>query len=223
MRLCDYFLKADRKLDLSSPEAGRKWLESVPLGAFALSDEPESWTERAQRDWQRNVLALRSIAKRLKQKSRRGTDRQRSQWIKEDAVAFYYVAMMYPHSWAADVLFKGCLPQHEILPSGPRERKCGSDFNYFLSREDWTGPGNQEDEWGVFWQKVFYSLLFNRGGICEWCFKELPAKTRRRRYHKKCYYEKWYREQKKDPEKTEAMREKWAADKKRQRTQKPHQ
>jgi hypothetical protein len=214
MRFCDYLLRADEKYILLNPAAAWKWLQRQPYGLFAPAD---SWTERAKKNWRHNLLALRAIARRLERKPPRILSRNQLEKCREmDEVAFRYVHLMRPYPQfrpgAPDVLFQGTCIGLQLLTThqaDPHDLALGLGVHGVA-----LGGGYWQNDWDVFWQHVFYSLLSECGvAVCGTCGKELEpfTKTGRRRRQRQCgncAWKKWRAKQSQA-----RMRQKWLTDK----------
>jgi hypothetical protein len=223
MQTWEYLLAADRRADLSDPAAAWAWIQGQPWGA---STEERFWTEPARRDWRRNVLVLRSVARRLSRKCPRLLPAEvKEAFRNEDAVAYSYIGMLvksvlHPDG-GPDLLFVDSYSGFRLLPgvfdprTGRRRSVEGTPEEYCL------------DDWCVFWQVVFHGLLDDRSpnpaaregspAICQTCGTFLGKRTRTGRQKKqqqcgKCRWRKWRRKQSK-----KKMRSKWREDKQQQK------
>jgi hypothetical protein len=216
MELWEYLLAADRRSDLSEPAAAWAWIQTQPWGS---ATEGGRWTDRAKAEWRPNLLALRGIARRLQRKRpRRLTEDQVAALRDEDWVAYRYIRLMHPCALHPDggsaVLFGDAYLGFRLMPTRP---VVGSAA--LMGRESLDGTPEEYwiDDWAVFWQVVFHSLLQDGGpAVCQTCGAFLGRQTKTGRHKKqrqcgKCRWRKWRAKQPK-----KKMREKWKQDKRNQ-------
>jgi hypothetical protein len=212
--LWEYLLRRDEELDLSQPEAAKAWFLGPP---WSYDAGLSWWTRKARSNWTRNLLALRSLALRLKGKRTARTGaRDLQQDLKADDVLFEHVRMLRP------------VPT--FLEPASREGLSAETWHGIMHAPGVRGPGGERvaaeedqalywrDDFDFFWQAVFLSLLSDTGpGFCGQCGRELPAKTKagrpaRKRICPRCSYRNWWERQPKGK-----RREKWRADAKKKR------
>jgi hypothetical protein len=222
MRLCDYVLAADAKVDLADQKAARDWLTAQrwwPKEATGPDGVDAPYTDlfadqTVLREWERNVICLRSLSHRLTGKRpRRPYYEHPTTHITADNVLNGFLEMM---RWGA-----------VQLPGGPRAPD-------YLTQKTFGGLLPQPTRGGtpvplhaanffdlaVFWQCVFYSLVSDAPpNVCAQCGCELKAQTdtgrrSRRTLCKRCTWQKWRRKQPK-----KKMRDKWKAEKREARAE----
>jgi len=191
MRFWEYLFRHDQQLDLSKPKTALTWLQSQPWGPRG------QWTERTRANWTRNILALRSLAQRLKGKRRlrqpalRGIEADRD----ADCILFDYQRRMAPCLivkppggllTASNLLGRRLLPTVALQPPIPLDK----DGRHLLTRQAVELPieaGKDDmlgrlffwrDDGDVFWQVVFESLLDDSNvAVCQTCGAVLGERT----------------------------------------------
>jgi hypothetical protein len=184
MLLWRFVLEADRKLDLAHPVRATAWLRAQWWGTTEL---PAGWAH--------NVLALRSLARRLK--GRRGTRSVPTGDENEalaDRTAYGYLRWMRlsviqrrPGGPLSAVNFLGikALPTYPLPPGG---LPLGAESKSILARMsfEWDETDTQamvrdvfwRDDGSVFWQIVFFGVLTDSGAaVCTLCGRGLGERT----------------------------------------------
>jgi hypothetical protein len=207
VQLWEYVLGEDQRNDLSDLDSAQDWIRAQPWGVFW---RPTWWTPRARENWGRNLLALRSLARRLKGRRLRhpapkGEDHDRE----ADAVAFGYLGLMHPSVHVKDespgVLtasnFLGVRLSPTVVLDGRRTAFFEDPAHFWFNDFDF------------FWQVVFHSLLVGSGpATCQECGALLGDTTPKNRPKKQrlCDRCRWRRWRKKQP--AEKMRARWRDD-----------
>ena len=212
MKLWEFVLAADKKLDLSKAKQARDWLASQPWG------QPVS-ASLTLPVWVLNLSALRSIARRLKGKttarpSGRLTDAQ------ADTVAAQSLAKL--SAWAertpagkplSKTTYRGVRLYPTYLARDRMDAQ-GKPARIVAAQEWKAGFPNSEvfwwDDGSLYWQLVFLSLLEDSGpAICKTCGAMLGNVTptghkSKTSLCKKCLWKNWYAKQS-----TEQKRKRW--------------
>jgi hypothetical protein len=222
MRLYEYLLAEDARYDLHDLGAATSWLFGRP---WWPQDDPDGsrtgnpgfWREEDQAAWQRNILALRSLARRLARKR---------------------VRHGFPDTPHDRRLFDKVLREHlarmRLVVRDDGRRVKG--VRPALSRASFVGltpwPTLEQGgivtpmvpdvanfcRLGVFWQCVFYSLVSGDfAPACERCGTLLPARTKtgrasRQKLCEGCRWASWWARQP-----AARKRAKWRKDKRSQR------
>jgi hypothetical protein len=204
VKLWEYLVGADSKLDLSDAGRAKDWFYSQPWWGAPIT-LGLGWTTRAEQNWQKNLAALRSLARRLKK--RRGYQAEsQGEDIEADQVLFKYLDML----------------RVAVKPSAtgePLSRKSFRGWGVFPSVAN--SPGQRatvahntsrywQNDLDFFWQVVFFSLVDDDApAFCELCGRHLGDKTKRGKPIKQklcssCRHREWKRKQPK-----KKLREKW--------------
>jgi len=215
MRLAEFVLQEDRRLDLAEMVKARDWLFSLNWWPRHVGDDGKQrpfayhWSDAAQAEWQPNVNALRSLAPRLlgTRKVRRPVDGFSP--FHADVVLRQYLALMRFH--VAGGKLRAGKPQQLSAASvnvtawptvvGPHGER--------LAVQPWPARF-WENDLRVFWQCVFYSLVMTgHFPVCADCGQPLPETTKTGRRGRqsvcgRCRYQRWERRQPKA-----SLREKW--------------
>jgi hypothetical protein len=231
MRLWQYLLAEDKRIDLSTPEAAAAWLCSQPWGLRAE-------TASAPTHWTRDLLALRSLARRLRgRRPRRRAPAAPEDDAAADRIAFHYLGLMHtcvvlspPGGVLSAATFRGVslLPTYALddaLSLGPSGecviQRVAFEWQPRPSGEDVEGQLNfWREDGAVFWQIVFHSLLTDSGlAICQTCGAALGNETptgrpKKQRQCGPCRWQAWRRRQP-----PQAMRQRWRDDEKKRKTQ----
>lgn len=229
MRLWEYLLAEDQRIDLSTPGAAAAWLRRQPWGIRAdAATAPANWT--------RDLLALRSLAGRLKgRRLRRRAPAGLENDVAADRIAFHYLGLMHtcvvlspPGGVLSAATFRGVslLPTYALPaplsldPSGERViHRVAFEWQPRPSGEDVEGQLHfWREDGAVFWQIVFQSLLADSGpAICQACGAALGNETptgrpKKQRLCGRCRWQAWRRGRS-----PQEMRQRWRDDaKKRQ-------
>lgn len=201
MELWKYLLAADKKLNLSDPDAAWKWIQQQN---WQLSPNCR-WTPAAAKNWRKNLDALKCMSKRLKSRSVPDGHQE------ADTVVEYYVGMLRP-TW------RPSLHPPWVLELMPTVLDPVGERVWFRGKEDYLIQFSDWEDWDYFWQLVFRGLLTGTGlSLCKTCGAELPKNPNRRRPSRRetcdsCQWQKWRAKQPK-----KKMREKWKEDKANQR------
>src|SRR5262245_14114844 len=215
MQLWELLLRDDQRLDLSKPENALEWLLSRPWGIQGGGDW---WTERARSNWIDNILALRSLARRLKKKRLRRpvpgeaglgemmADRRLATYVGMLRVGLDYVQTGRIEGLSTRT-FKGVV----ILPSvtqhtGERIAEIPPPANFW------------RDYLEFFWQVVFQTFVTDSGpAVCKDCGASLGDKTPtgRTKKQQQCGRCRWREWRKKQPQ--GRMRRKWRTDAKKRK------
>jgi hypothetical protein len=223
MMTWEFVLRADDDNDLSDPANGQKWFNAQP---WMPTPPPPAWGGDQQQQWRRCVLALRSLAKRLKRRQPRHLAAEsRSDQLDADVLFRQYLNMLRlrldvaPRKRKRDesrlnldaipALSAAALRGLRVVPTVVRGWPAERMAIPRSAREHWYEPE-------VFWQCVFYSLVAGEvEPVCGACGSPLDptpqGRPPRRKYCKRCQYAEWRRKQ--SPER---MRKKWRQDKRRQ-------
>jgi hypothetical protein len=212
MRLFEYVLAEDRRLDLSDVQKTRVWLSERPWNVEPhLDDALSRWTP--------NLLALRSVARRLQ--GGRGvrpchgmSDRDADMVLQEhlSCVCVWPVCAVTT-SGALDFKdYRGL----QVFPTyQPRDRPpgCRTVAVAELASDSPEAETFWWDGASLFWQRVFLSLLQEGGpAICQRCGRQLVGLTpkgrpRKQSKCKQCAWRDWRAKQS-----PESMRERWKND-----------
>jgi hypothetical protein len=174
VKLWEFVLRADQRHDLSIPPVALGWLHTLPWGY------PGQWADRTGATFARNVLALRSLARRLKGKHlRRPAPVGEDFDLAADRILFHYLGMLNlrlmggPGGVLSAKGFRGLKPWPTFTLTEPMKQDTEgknvihrSPVPIELSTEtDRIGPQVQLFFWNlgtdaeVFWQWLFYSLV----------------------------------------------------------------
>jgi hypothetical protein len=201
---------AEQRRNLSNPVAAWKWIQSQPW-----CPGESLWTPRAQENWPRNLIAFRSLARRLRCKKGRVSAKKATVFQLEDGVAMSYLFLLRPvfvarsgGPWFEDTFVAVELgptmktPKVFAVPPGhPMPERIAVP-----PTEVAVQPWYTVDDWDVFWQVAFYGLLTGSGpAVCENC-GELLGRNRAKQCGK-CRRRKWW-----DKQPQEKKREKWRTD-----------
>ena len=230
MQLWQYLLAEDQRIDLSTPGAAAAWLRSQPWGLRAE-------TASAPTHWTRDLLALRSLARRL---TGRRPRRRAPAGLEDDAaadlIAFHYLGLMHtcvvlspPGGVLSAATFRGVrlLPTYALAaplslgPSGERViQRIAFGWQPRPSGEDVEGQLYfWREDGAVFWQIVFQSLLTDSGpAICQACGAALGNETptgrpKKQRQCGPCRWQAWRSRQSR-----QAMRQRWRDGAKKRKT-----
>jgi hypothetical protein len=216
MRLAEYVLVEDRRLDLADLTTARDWLFSrdwygtedskgLPLAFY--------WTAQAQEQWPINIDALRSLAWRLL-RTRKGQLKARrpvdgfSPW-RADTILGQHLGLMrlkVERPRPSMTTRRARKPQPlsaatlDLMQWPTKAPESGSSGDR-IKVQPW--PENFcEDNWQVFWQCVFYSLVLKgHFPVCSECGVALRG---RQSVCRSCSYRRWERDQSRA-----SLRKKW--------------
>jgi hypothetical protein len=181
MLLWEYLWMADRRRNLALPEAGKQWLLARP---WAVKGGMGWWTQTAQENWTNNILALRSLAARLKGKNRKPHENRRNDYPAQtfleerthDRVLSRYVGML-----------RAAVVADQTGELKGLTLKTYHGVQLFPSVTDASGERSPEeshpahfwqDDLDFFWQVVFLSFVEDRGPVvCARCGKPLAPFT----------------------------------------------
>jgi hypothetical protein len=224
MRLHEYLLEEDARLDLSDPKVAADWMASRPWwqreGArgegkpYLMNTPAGAWVE-----FGRNVVYLRSLTLRLaERKPKRPSPGGEAIHAQADAALEKFLGLM-----RLRVTFRQQKRKARPRPYLDRGSFGGVVVQPTQARRDgervpvaWGADCFHDLE--VFWQCAFYSLAAETPlNVCSGCGRELDATTKggrpaRQQFCGGCSQRRWRRKQS-----PEAMREKWKRDKRRQR------
>jgi hypothetical protein len=210
--LWEYLLTNDEQLDLAKLEQAREWFLASP---WSYDEGLGWWTPRAQSNWKRNLLALRSLACRLKgRRTARPGRTALADDLRADQVLFEYVRMLRPvPTFLETAGTKGLSPDRWCgIMHCPGVRGAGGER--LATAEDpalyW------QDDFDFFWQAAFLSFVSDTGPrFCEVCGQSLDATTpkgrpSRRRTCGRCNWRRWWGKQP-----ASSRRKKWRRDQRR--------
>jgi hypothetical protein len=227
VQLWELLLEADRRLDLADLGQALAWLHKQPWGVQG------EWPEKVREHWTRNVLALRSLAVRLKRwRPGRGRLVRKGPENNADAdqVAFGYLRLMTrvvlvapPGGPLTARNFRG-VHYRPTCPLAEGQRPTDATGRPIADRIPveadhladpamtrayfWALSGGD-----VFWQVVFDGLLADSGpAVCRSCGALLGDVTptgrhKRQQWCRRCLYKKWYAKQP-----AEKKRARWRVD-----------
>jgi hypothetical protein len=211
MKLWEYLLAANKKLDLSDPERARKWFCSQPWWGAPALGEGVGWTERAREKWPSNLKTLRSLARRLKgtrSKQPFSAEDRQADRVLHDYLGMLRVCVNDKRPVLTDPWTKKTFGGLVVLPTW-------SDSRHPATHPFFTPILYLQDDLDFFWQCVFYSLVSDGGEVfCAGCGRPLGDKTpggrpKKQQLCDRCRWRKW---RVKQP--LEKMRAKWREDKK---------
>jgi len=208
VELWEYLFTSDQKQDLAEPNAGKAWLSSQPWG---IKGDDHWWTLKAAHQWQRNILTLRSLVKRLKGRQLKCPEVIEPELA--DSVLRNYVKM-----------FRVALDRTEQRGPSDLDLTARNYRGLSISPSSRLGSGelkavepapqrHAEDDCDFFWQVVFLSLLIDgTASYCRHCGRELNTTTKTGRPTKqtlcsRCRWKRWRAKQS-----PTAMRARWKAD-----------
>jgi hypothetical protein len=191
MRLWQYLLAADRKLNLSEPRTAAAWIAAQPWGLPAAAAStpwnlPAGPAAAALDGWEANVLALRSVAVRLR-KARKVRPVSGMSPGEADLRVEFYVGYLRPFPDAertgrthvlTDKTYKGL----RLFPTYRAPDRPGRPLMIAAAELEAGVP--KSDVWWLdgallFWQFIFWGLLEDAGPvICQGCGKRLAAYTK---------------------------------------------
>jgi hypothetical protein len=224
MKLWEHLLTADRKQDLTEPEAARKWLTAQPWGT-------EKELEGILLPWPANLRALRSVARRLKGKAAARPNRGDVPTDEEaELKALFFLQRLAPwpdppEARLSAKTFRG-LRLFPTYLARDRLDEHSRPVRIVAAKELADGFPNSEVFWwdggSLFWQLAFLSLFDDTAGIavCRTCGTVLGDRTPtgRPKRLQQCGNCRWQKHWSKQPK--EKKQEKWRTDyKKRQSEQ----
>jgi hypothetical protein len=202
MELWEWLLNEDRRLNLADPDRVILWLDKAPWWPKEPGKEcrPVSGfeSESVRAAWTRNMLCLRSLARKLKRKP------VRTKAIPSSAEAL-------------DVLHRyiGMLQVQATPHAQPTELVIVSPVHIKYARVQRLPPERIVYP-EAFWVTVFRSFVQGNGQVCGRCGKLTgTTPTGRRRRQRLCKDCRWLKWREKQPAKK--MQEKWRTDKKKQK------
>ena len=183
MKLWEYLLEADHEFDLSNVKNAKKWLQDQPFfqsNVTACSGKVEEIPRTGvaasewKKGWRKNILALRSLVRRLKKKrSTRSFPDSRLDRVRADQALNRYLDKL-------QIRAKSDVPS----PRGKYPELSATNFSQVTtspttvcadgSRKAILGRQDQLLSVDVFWQIVFWSLVANVPvpGYCGECGKQ---------------------------------------------------
>jgi hypothetical protein len=212
--LVDHLLAEDKSHDLADVNRAAAW----------LADHAERWAYvpgdvQALAGWDRNIQAVRSIARRLR--SKKAARPAAIGDAEADAIAQRWLHSVSVWPLALDrkgrgaLLGKATFRGLRMIPTymaKDREARIVAWAELeagFPSGETWWWGGAS-----VFWQLVFLGLFDGSGpAVCQMCGVPIPEKTRKKgaptkqRLCKSCRWKRWH-----SGLSQEAKRERWRAD-----------
>lgn len=209
MQFWEFLLEADQRLDLADETNALSWLRARP---WTAGTEPSWWTERARANWKPSLLALRSLARRLKKKRlRRPAPDGLANDLDADRIAYDLVGLLRV--------------QVQIRPVAGAMGLSGKTYAGLRVVPSATvGDGSRtavfpdptqfwRDDLGFYWQFVFFTLLSESGpAVCERCGEALGETTptgrpKKQKLCKRCSWQAWWAKQS-----TKKKRAKWRQD-----------
>ncbi len=203
MRLFEYVVVADRRCDLADQRAAAEWLSTRSFWRDVTAGHWYGWSVVGGFiEWERNIHALRSLAKRV---TRRKVRSPQLSDLEADRVLRKHLGRL-----RVDV---------------PRRRPGQSPTPLSRSEIRYTvipGPAPSSDlaaqRLDEFWQRVFWSVVADAAErVCEECGVTLPAKTPKGRLSRKRWCAGCIQRRYLGRLGTAGLREKWRREKQAQR------
>jgi hypothetical protein len=222
VNLWQFILAADNRLDLAKLDKAREWLFSLPWWPTSAGKPTDAnWTERAQRNWQENLVNLRSLVRRLKgERAKHEVPLPADPWT------------VYLHDETADQALGRYLDMLRVQVGREQVRVAEGHAPQAMSRKTYRGmvimptvadlrgerscqphhpafyPANDFD---YFWQCVFFSLVHDDTPVfCEGCGRKIgdgltrKGRVMRQKLCSSCRHQKWKQKQSK-----KTLREMW--------------